>query len=97
MSIDRVNISNSGIDRSQAAKGTELSPRAETRRQQVPAGSDSVALSSKAKEIDRLASSVEQSRADRLNKVRAAMESGNYRVSATEIAKKLVEANTKNR
>ena len=96
MSIDRVNISNSGIDRSQAAKGTELARNTEKSRR-VSTGSDSVAFSSKAKEMDRLASSVEQSRADRLNKVRSAMESGNYRVSATEIAKKLVEANTKNR
>ena len=94
MSIDRVNISNSGIDRSQAAKATEPARHTEKSRQ-VSTGSDSVALSTKAKEMDRLANSVEQSRADRLNQVRAALDSGAYRVSATEIAKKLIEANTK--
>ncbi len=94
MSIDRVHISNSGIDRSQATKATESAKNTEKSRQ-ASSGSDSVALSSKAKEMDRLASSVEQSRSDRLNKVRAAMESGTYRVSARAIAKKLIEANTK--
>jgi len=54
MSIDRVNISNQGIDRAQATQPNDLVRNAGKDRQ-VPAGSDSVALSSKAKELDQLA------------------------------------------
>ncbi len=94
MSIDRVNISNLGIDRSQATKGNELVRNTEKDRQ-TPSGSDSLALSSKAKELDRLANTVEQSRSQRLNQVRQALESGTYRVSAKDIAEKLIDANRK--
>jgi flagellar biosynthesis anti-sigma factor FlgM len=52
-------------------------------------------LSSKAKELDQLASTIEQSRAERLNKVREALESGTYKVSANDIAQKLIDANKK--
>ena len=94
MRIDRVNISNRGIDRSQATQGTEVVRNTEKNRQ-VQAGADSVALSSKAKEMDRLASTVEDSRTARLNKVREALEAGTYKVSAKEIARKLIDSNTK--
>ncbi len=94
MSIDRVNISNRGVDRSQATEAALQLPSAEKSRK-VSEGSDSVALSSKAKEMDRLAGKVEDSRADRLNKVRQALESGTYRVSARDLAEKLIEANKK--
>lgn len=94
MSIDRVNISNRGIERSQGTQGNEL-VRTPEKDRQIPAGSDSVALSSKAKEMDRLASSVEDSRAERLDQVRQALESGTYRVSARDIARKLIDANSK--
>lgn len=95
MSIDRVNISNRGIERSQGTQGNELVRTPEKDRQIPAAGSDSVALSSKAKEMDRLASSVEDSRAERLDQVRQALESGTYRVSARDIARKLIDANSK--
>jgi flagellar biosynthesis anti-sigma factor FlgM len=95
MSIDRVNISNQGIDRSTATQQNEL-VRTSGKDQQVPAaGSDSVALSSKAAELNKLANTVEQSRSDRLNQVRAQLESGTYRVSAQDLAQKLIDDNTK--
>ena len=94
MSIDRVNISNQGIDRAQGTQGNELVRNAGKDRQ-APAGSDSVALSSKAKEMDRLANDVDQSRTERFNKVRQALESGTYRVSAKDLAQKLIDANRK--
>ncbi len=94
MSIDRVNISNQGIDRAQSTQPSELT-RSSGKDQQVQTGSDSVALSSKAKELDQLANAVDQSRAERLNKVREALESGTYQVSAKDIAQKLIDANKK--
>ena len=92
--IDRVNISNQGIDRSQGTQGTEQVRNAEKSRAGSK-GSDSIALSSKAKEMDRLSSSVEQSRAERFDKVREALESGAYKVSARDLARKLIDANRK--
>jgi flagellar biosynthesis anti-sigma factor FlgM len=94
MSIDRVNISNQGIDRSSAAQPSE-SVRNAGKDRQVQAGSDSLELSSKAAELNKLANTVEQSRMDRLNEVRAQLESGTYQVSAKDLAKKLIDANTK--
>jgi negative regulator of flagellin synthesis FlgM len=94
MSIDRVNISNQGIDRSSATQQNELT-RSGGKDRQVSAGSDSVALSSKAAELNKLANTVDQSRADRLNQVRAQLESGTYKVSAKDLAQKLIDANSK--
>jgi flagellar biosynthesis anti-sigma factor FlgM len=93
MSIDRVNISNQGIDRSPTAQ-TE-STRSAGKDRQVPAGADSVALSSKANELNRLASGIEQSRAQRLEQVQAALEAGSYQVSAKDLAQKLIASNLK--
>jgi len=95
MSIDRVNISNQGIDRSQAAQQTELTRTASKDRKAPAAGSDSIALSSKAAEMNRLANAVDQSRTERFNKVQAELEAGTYKVSAKNIAQKLIDANTK--
>jgi flagellar biosynthesis anti-sigma factor FlgM len=94
MSIDRVNISNQGIDRSQTAQQAE-STRTAGKDRKVSAGSDSVAVSSKATEINRLASQIDQSRTERFNKVRAELEAGNFQVSANNLAKKLIDANSK--
>ena len=94
MSIDRINISNQGIDRAQATQGTELT-RTTGKGKQASTGSDSVALSNKAKELDQLANTVEQSRAERFNKVRSALESGTYQISAKDVAQKLIDANKK--
>jgi negative regulator of flagellin synthesis FlgM len=94
MSIDRVNISNQGIDRSSATQQSE-SVRSSGKDRQVAAGSDSVALSSKAAELNKLANTVDQSRTDRLNQVRAQLDSGTYKVSAKDLAQKLIDANSK--
>ena len=95
MSIDRVNISNQGIDRSQATQPNELVRQSGKDRQQVSPGADSVAVSSKAAELNKLANTVEQSRNERLDEVRAQLESGTYRVSAKDLAQKLIDANQK--
>jgi flagellar biosynthesis anti-sigma factor FlgM len=94
MSIDRVNISNQGIDRSSATQQNE-SVRNSGKDRPVSSGSDSVALSSKAAELNKLANTVDQSRTDRLNEVRAQLEAGTYQVSAKDLAQKLIDANTK--
>ena len=94
MSIDPVNISSEGIDPAQATQPNELPPNA-GEDQQVSPDSDSVALPSKPKELDQLASTVDQSRAENLDKVREALESDTYQVSATNIAEKLIDANKK--
>jgi flagellar biosynthesis anti-sigma factor FlgM len=94
MSIDRVNISNQGIDRSSATQQNE-SVRSGGKDRQVAAGSDSVALSSKAAELNKLSNTVDQSRTDRLNQVSAQLASGTYKVSANDLAQKLIAANSK--
>jgi len=94
MSIDRVNISNQGIDRSQTAQSNELS-RSAGKDRQVPAGSDSIALSHKANELKRLATTIDQSRTEHLNRVKEQLESGTYRVSAKDLAGKLIDSNSK--
>ncbi len=94
MSIDRVNISNQGIDRSQATQPTELT-RTSGKDRKASGDSDSAAFSSKAAEMNRLANTIDQSRTDRLNKVREELENGTYRVSANDLAKKLIEGNSK--
>jgi flagellar biosynthesis anti-sigma factor FlgM len=93
MSIDRVNISNQGIDRSQTAQPETT--RSAGKDRQVPAGSDSIALSSKASELSRIANTIEQSRAQRFEQVRAELEAGTYRVSAEDLAKTLIDSNHK--
>ena len=93
MSIDRVNISNQGIDRSQTAQPETT--RSAGKDRQVPAGSDSIALSSKASELNRIANTIEQSRAQRFEQVRAELEAGTYQVSAEDLAKKLIDSNRK--
>ena len=94
MSVDRVNISNNGIDRSQQLQGTEQ-VRNTSKNGKASSASDAVTLSSKAKDIERLTSSLEDSRAEHLKKVQAALESGTYKVSAKDIARKLIDANRK--
>src|SRR6267143_642999 len=53
------------------------------------------AMSSKAKEMDQLSGTIEESRTERFNKVQRALESGTYHVSARDIARKLIDANQK--
>ena len=94
MSIDRVNISNQGTERSQATQPTEVT-RTTGKDRKVSAGSDSVALSSKANELNRLSNTIGQSRAERLNQVRAELEAGTYQVPAAAVAQKLIDSNKK--
>jgi flagellar biosynthesis anti-sigma factor FlgM len=95
MSIDRVNISNQGIDRSPQTQGTEQVRNTSKDAKVSSSASDAVTLSSKAKDIERLSTSLEESRAEHLNRVREALESGTYEVSAEDIARKLIDANRK--
>ncbi len=94
MSIDRVSISNQGVERSQSSIAPELVQNTEKDRQ-TSGGSDSLALSSKAQELNQLANTIEQSRAERFNAVRDALSAGTYQVSGEDIARKLIEANQK--
>jgi flagellar biosynthesis anti-sigma factor FlgM len=95
MSIDRVSISNQGIDRSQQTQGTEQVRNTSKDTKVSQSSSDAVTLSSKAKDIERLTASLEDSRAEHLDRVRDALESGTYKVSSREIARKLIDANRK--
>ena len=95
MSIDRVSISNQGIDRSQQTQGTEQVRQASKDSKVSSTSSDAVNLSSKAKDIERLSASLDESRAQHLERVRQALESGTYQVSAEDIAGKLIDSNRK--
>ena len=73
-----------GIRLRNAAKGRPVSD----------ASNDSLSISSKAKDVEQLSSTIEQSRAERFNRVRESLEAGTYHVSGREIARKLIEDNT---
>ena len=92
--IDRVNISNPSLDPSHAIQGKDQ-VRGAQKVQPSSAKNDSVALSSTAKEIDRISGLVGQSREERIDKVRQMLEAGTYKVSGEDIAKKLIESNWK--
>ena len=94
MNIDRVNISNQGVDRSQGVQGADAGLKS-GKAGKASSGSDSVALSTTAKDMDRVSSAIEQSRTEHLNKVRQALESGTYNVSAKDLAQKLIDSNTR--
>ena len=95
MSIDRISISSLNIDRTQSTQGPQgVEPTRGAKQDRTnTVQDDSVSLSSTAKEIDRLATDVEQSRTDRLNEVRKALEAGTYDVSGEDIARALIDTN----
>jgi flagellar biosynthesis anti-sigma factor FlgM len=95
MSIDRVNISNRGIDQAQATQAMESVRNAAKAKQASGTTNDSLAISSKAKDIERLGNQIEESRTERFNQVRDALAAGTYHVSGRAIAQKLIDSNTK--
>jgi flagellar biosynthesis anti-sigma factor FlgM len=94
MSIDRVNISNTAIDRALQSNGIGEARTAEQPKQ-TSVANDQINLSSAARDAERLANLAEQSRADRLEAVRQAISNGTYNVSGEAIAKKLIDLNTR--
>jgi len=94
MSIDRVSISNTAIDRALQSNGIGEARTAEQPKQ-TSVANDEVNLSSAARDAERFANLAEQSRADRLEAVRLAISAGTYHVSGEDIAKKLIDLNTR--
>ena len=94
MSIDRVSISNTAIDRALQSTGIGEARTAEQPKQ-TSVGNDEINLSSAARDAERLSNLAEQSRSDRLDAVRQAISNGTYNVSGEDIAKKLIDLNTR--
>jgi negative regulator of flagellin synthesis FlgM len=94
MSIDRVSISNTAIDRALQSNGVGEA-RSADQPKQTSVANDEINLSSAARDAERLANLAEQSRADRLEAVRQAISNGTYNVSGEDIAKKLIDLNTR--
>ena len=94
MSIDRVSISNTAIDRALQSNGIGEA-RAAEQPKQTSVANDQINLSSAARDAERLANLAEQSRSDRLEAVRQAISNGTYNVSGEDIAKKLIDLNTR--
>jgi flagellar biosynthesis anti-sigma factor FlgM len=94
MSIDRVSISNGAIERNLQTYGVGDTRTAEQQKQ-TSSTNDEVTLSVAAKDAERLSNLAEQSRSDRLEAVRQAIANGTYSVSGEEIAKKMIELNTR--
>ena len=92
MSIDRVNISNAGIDRSQSSQPAE-SARSVEKDRVASAGSDSIALSVHASDLNRLSKAVEESHAQRLERVRGQLQVGTYETLTENIAQRLIDFN----
>ena len=96
MSIDRISLSNAALDRTLQSNGTDESrPASHSRQAQATVTDDSVSLSESARDADRFASLVSDSRNSRLDAVREALAKGAYRVSGTDIASKLIDLNTR--
>jgi anti-sigma28 factor (negative regulator of flagellin synthesis) len=92
MNIDRVNISNAGIDRAQSSQPAESARNAE-KDQALSAGSDSIELSLQASELNRLSKIVDESHAQRLERVRAQLQAGVYKTPTAELAQRLIDFN----
>ena len=92
--VDRVKISNPGLDPSYGIQGQEQA-RAGQSGQTSTAKDDSVALSATAKEIDRFSGLVAQSREERIEQVQQMVADGTYRVSSEDLAQKLIQSNRK--
>ena len=92
--IDRVNIHNPSLDPSYAVQGKDQVPVGQNG-QIASAKSDSVALSSTARELDRYSGLVGQTRENRIDQVREMLAAGTYQVSGEDIAQKLIESNWK--
>ena len=101
MGIDKINVSNHGIDNQRSVDRTREARSdtgtAKNKRAVVAPGQDSVALSSTAKEIDRVAklASGGSDRTSRIEQIREAIDNGTFRVSGEDIAKKMIEAHKK--
>ena len=101
MSIDRINVGNHGIDnnrsidRGQEAQNNDQARKG--RRGASPSSGDSVALSSRAKEIGRLSKQAAQDadRGARIAEVRKAIEDGTYKVSGRDVATAMIDAHRK--
>ncbi len=94
MSIDRISISNAAIDRALQSNAIGEARNAEQPKQ-TSVANDEVNLSSAARDAERLANLVQQSRSDRLEAVRQMISNGTYNVSGEDIAKKLIDLNTR--
>ena len=91
-SINRVDINKLGLDTPEVVQGTR-----DVHSDQVQTSSqrDTIALSGRAMEIDRLAGLVRQSHDERITQIRQMLESGTYRVSSEDVARKLIQRNWK--
>ena len=96
MSVDRISISNGAIDRTIQSNGTdETRSSPQSRQSQSTVADDAISLSDSARNAERLASMLDNSRSNRLNAVRDALANGTYNVSGTDIAQKLIVLNTR--
>jgi flagellar biosynthesis anti-sigma factor FlgM len=96
MSIDRISISNGAIDRANPSSGTdELRPSVQSRQSRASTADDAISLSDNARNADRLANMLDNSRTGKLDAVRDALANGTYNVSGADIASKLIAFNTR--
>ena len=91
--IDRINANRLGLEGSGAVQKREelraSMSNPESSRE------DSVELSGTARNLDRLSGLVHQTRSDRFAELQQLLASGDYRVSGTDIASKLIESHRK--
>lgn len=97
MNIDRIHINNRGIEGQGTIERAQGKDSSRSNKAGGPSASaeDAVSLSSQAIEMTRVAQQVGQAadiRADRVNRVRQAIEAGTYNVSGEDIARKLIDA-----
>lgn len=91
--IDRINTNRLGLDGPGGVQKKD-EVRASMSNPESARG-DSVELSGTARAMDRLSNLVQQSRADRLAQLEQLLASGEYKVSGTDIASKMIESHRK--
>jgi flagellar biosynthesis anti-sigma factor FlgM len=94
MSIDRISLSNGAIDRTLQSNGTEELRSSQSAQSRALAADDAISLSDSARNADRLANMLNNSRTSRLDVVREAIANGTYKVSGSDIASRLIALNT---
>jgi len=94
MNVDRVNISDKAIDSALRTTPSETNAQAVASPQPRPYGDDALEISDTGRNVARLSQAIEQSHAQRLAQVQAAVASGTYRVSGKDIAMSMIDLNS---
>jgi anti-sigma28 factor (negative regulator of flagellin synthesis) len=93
MNIDRIQINHADLGNAEGVQNKEGAGSAVL--EHLSSTRDTVALSVRARDIDRLTILLQQSHEERISEIRQRLESGTYNVSGIDIARSMIERNLK--